>query len=249
VIDVSKARLSFIVPALNEEKNIEPTVKEILAAAHGHLSEFEIVMVDDGSTDATGRIMDEMAARIPQVRVIHNERNVGFGGAYKRGVAAASLDYMMLVPGDNAFPAESLAAILSVVGQADMVIPYRTNPEGRGLGRRFLSWAYTMLLNVMFWRRIRYYNGLVVYRTALLQKITIKTDSFAFQAEAVVKLLRLGHNYVEVGCVISEARHGRSKALQLKNVVNVIKTLVRLFFEAHRPLPNVKDEKEIAANQ
>ena len=230
---LDRVGVSFVVPALDEQENIRATVDEVLEAAKG-LGSFEVILVDDGSTDDTGRIMDELAAGHPAIAVVHNRPNRGLGGAYKVGLARASQEYVMLVPGDNSFPADCLRQILAVVGQADVVVPYRLNPEARGLGRRIGSSGFTTVLNLLFGLRIRYYNGLVVHRTALVRSIDIETDGFAYQAEALIKLLRQGHSYVEVGTIIEERRQGASKALRPKNLLSVARTIIRLWRSVRR---------------
>lgn len=220
-----KRSVSFVVPALNEGEAVRGSVREIIKAAEGRLDDYEIILVNDGSTDNTGEVIDRLAADHAFAHVVHNERNLGFGGAYKRGVAAANLNYVMMVPGDDAHPAPGLAPILDQVGEADIVVPYVLNPESRSWFRRLLSRSFVLLLNTLFGRRLRYYNGLVVHRRDLLNEITITTDGFSYQAEALIKLLRRGATYVEVGVLISERKGGRSSALKPRNVAAVLRTV------------------------
>ena len=229
--------ISFVVPALNEERNIEGTVEQIVQAATGRFARFEIVLVDDGSTDETGRVMDALAGRDDRVRVIHHGRNRGLGAAYKSGAAAARCEYVMLVPGDNAHPAEGLYPILDAVGKADIVIPFVLNKEIRSWFRRLVSWLFVNIVNTMFGLSVHYYNGLVVHRKALMDTITITTDSFAYQAEALVKLLTRGCSYIEVGAIISERETGVSQAIRWKQFVTVGQTLIHLFIAVRLARP------------
>lgn len=226
--------MSFVVTALNEETNIQSTVNEILKTAQKWGVPFEILLINDGSTDNTGPIMEELAAQNRNLRVLHNERNLGLGGAYKRGAAAAHGAYVMLVPGDNTWPSESLDQIIAAVGQADIVIPYQVNSHARPLMRRVGSWGFTVCINTLFKLHIRYYNGLVVHRTEFLRKISINTNGFAYQAEALLKLLKRGHSYVEVGTIVTERQGGRSRALQPKNLLSVLQTIYYLHHEIGR---------------
>lgn len=221
--------ISIVVPALNEEASIAAAVEQIVPAVENRFADWEIVLVDDGSTDATGAIMDKLAAGNPHLRVVHNEHNLGFGGAYKRGVAAARFEYVMMVPGDNEFPTEGLIPILDAVGKADMILPYVINPEVRPLFRRVASRVFTMLMNFLFGLRIKYYNGVVVHRTALVRQITITTDGFAYQAEALVKLLKKGTSYLELGTTLRECRGRNSKALKPKNLAVVVSSIVNIY--------------------
>ncbi len=220
--------VSFVVPALNEEKNIEDSVREIHRAAEG-LDGYEIVVVDDGSTDRTGEIADELARRDGRIRVVHNQRNVGFGGAYKIGVKHASQPYVIMIPGDNNHPAWGITPILSRIGEADMVIPYVTNLEIRGRKRQLISVTYTRLLNFLFRLDVPYFNGLVLHRTDLLRGITIETNGYAYQSEALIKLIRRGATSVTVP--VSLAHDDQfSRAFKLKNILRVGETILRLLF-------------------
>lgn len=225
----NKIVLSFIVPALNEEANIEATVKEIGAAIkENSLLDYEIILINDCSVDSTPSIMERLADSNRRIKVIHNKTNLGLGGSYKRGLIEAQFEYVMLVPGDNAWPSDSLGMILSKIGQADMVIPYITDAKDKSFFRFLVSKGFTFLINILFGLNIRYYNGLVVHRKDILNQITITTNGFAYQAEALVKLLKNGYSYVEVGTPTIPREGGKSKALRLNNLYSVLKTILCL---------------------
>jgi dolichol-phosphate mannosyltransferase len=231
----SKASVSFIVPALNEEKRLEATVDTILtAAADTPPADYEIVLVNDGSTDRTGAIMEQLAGRHPKIRVVHNERNLGFGGAYQRGAAAASCEYVMVVAGDNAASASSICDTLKHLGEADIIIPYIANPEIRSLPRRIGSRGFVLLMNLLFGLHIPYYNGMIP-RRHLLSLITLSTTSNAVHAEALVKLIKAGYSYVEVGVTHAPAADHHSAAVRPKNLVKVLKAVIHLYREVRRP--------------
>src|SRR5262245_51339884 len=107
----------------------------------------------------------------------------------------------MMVPGDDGFPAGSIAEIIRHAGEADIVIPVVTNSGVRTWYRAAASKGFTALLNWLFRLGVGYYNGAVLHRTALLHTIDIRTDSFAYQAEALVKLIARGATYVH--CYVS----------------------------------------------
>src|SRR5205085_7412859 len=99
------------------------TIQTITTAVDHFDCDYEILIVDDGSTDNTAAIADQLAATNTRVRVIHNEQNLGLGGAYKRGVQHAAKDYVMWVCGDNAEIGDNLINIMSHIGQADIIVP------------------------------------------------------------------------------------------------------------------------------
>ncbi|MFN8637143.1 MAG: glycosyltransferase family 2 protein [Chloroflexota bacterium] len=223
--------LSIFVAAYNEVENVGPTVDTILRALAGTVADYEIIVVDDGSTDGTDETADTLAASHPEVVVIHNPRNMGLGYGWMRAVEAATRELFIFVPGDNTWPYPSLHDLFASIGQADLVTSYTTNPEIRPLGRRLLSWTYTTALNVIFGLRMRYYHGLTIYPTTFLRAHPITTYGFASMAEALLRAIHEGMTFVEVGCVIEERATGRSKAVTLRNVTGIASTFARLFLD------------------
>lgn len=224
-----KPSLSIIIPALNEEGNIRDCVGEVLAAVDGRFSDYEILIFNDGSSDGTGGIADDMAARDEHIRVIHNGRNMGFGYNYRTGVEQAKKDYVVMFPGDNEIPSSSMISVLNVTGTADIVIPYTVNIRARPPARRLISSLFTTMVNLLFGLRVRYYNGTVIHRTEILKSVSMTTDSFAYQAEILVQLIKAGRGYVQVGMYLRDREHGSSKAFRIKNIIDVFRTLARLF--------------------
>jgi glycosyltransferase involved in cell wall biosynthesis len=221
--------LSIVVPALNEGKNIQSTYGEIKRALDlAHLRDYEIIFIDDFSRDNTFDEMNKVASADSQVRLVRNERNLGLGGSYKKAIGLARKEFFMLVPGDNAWPADGIAEILKQVGQKDIVIPYLAEAGDKGPIRKFLSKGFTTYVNVLFNLRVNYYNGIVVHRLENLRKVSINTDSFAYQAEALVKLLKTGHSYSECGLKTIPRSDGKSKALKIGNLVRVAVTILAL---------------------
>lgn len=202
--------------------------------------DYELLLFDDGSTDRTGAIMDELAVGDPaHVRVTHSPTPRNLGGVYKQGIAQARMDYILMVPGDNENPGHALQAPFDAIGRADIVLPYPVNSDVRGFGRHAVSRIYVGLLNRLFGLRVRYYNGTVIHRTANLKGLSIKTSSFAYQAEILIKLLCAGTSFVEVPIRIDPPKEGRrSRAFRWKNMVQVGRTLGDLFMDlrVRRPL-------------
>jgi dolichol-phosphate mannosyltransferase len=222
---------SFIVPALDEEAVVDGVVRDIWATVDRLMGTYEIILIDDGSTDRTGQIMDRLASELPHVRVVHNKPNLGLGTSYRRGVAEAKLDYVMMLCGDGGVPAASLPPIIEKIGSADIVVPYMTNLKEIKTPMRYLiSRSYTNLLNLLSGQRLHYYNGLPVHRRAFLNQITMTSSGFGFQGEILVKLLKSGCTYVQVGVPGAETTN-KTSVFRLRNLLSVTKTLLLLVLE------------------
>ncbi|NBU93432.1 MAG: glycosyltransferase family 2 protein [Actinobacteria bacterium] len=232
--------ISLIVPALNEQNVVGSVLRAIYAEVSPRFSVFEIITVNDGSSDATGQIMEDFSRSHGNVVVIHNHKNIGLGASFQKGLSQARHDYVMLLCGDGGLPALSLPKIFEQIGTADLVIPYMTNLKKiKSNTRYFLSRGYSNLLNFFFGFHLHYYNGLPIYPRLLLQEIDITSTGFGFQGEVLVKLLKSGCTFVEVGVEGAEET-GRSFALRPKNLFSVAKTFLHLVVEIIRfkPIPS-----------
>jgi len=222
--------VSFVVPCYNEEENVGATVASARAAMpRGR--DYEIILVDDCSTDRTLQKMQSLSKEDARITVLHNPVNLSLGGSYKQGIACARGEHVIMIPGDDGFPAHAIREIFLRAGRADIVIPFVSNPGVRGRFRAFASRAFVALLNAMFRLDIRYYNGAVLHRTDLLRSIQIHTNGFAYQAEALVKLIARGATYTQCEVQIQERAAGSSSALRLKNQISVYKTILHLLAE------------------
>ncbi len=226
--------ISVIIACLNEEENVGATCQNVLTALNeAGLDDYEIMIFDDGSTDRTGAIADDIAAGNPKVKVIHNGTNRGFGYNFKRGIELATKTYVAIFPGDNEIAPFSIKRILSFVGRADIVIPHTINMEIRPYGRRFLSRLFTMIMNSIFCCELQYYNGPCVHRRDLLNKIGVNTSGFAFQAVTLTKLILSGYSFIEVEMYLQPKPSYRSSALKWRNVARVVGSLLKLVREIY----------------
>ena len=226
---VPERSLSIVIPAYNESENILATLENISTALEPLSLCHEILVIDDGSADATAALVESHLSRFPTVRLLRNPRNMGFGWSYRRGVEAASLACIVMVHGDNAWGWATLREFFSRTGDADVIIGYtRDMLKSRTFARTFVSKTFTLLVNLITRRRLAYYNGLQIHKAPILKSLRIESQGYGFQAEVLVKRLRLTKSYVEVPMDLIERKKGESKAFRMKNFVDVARTLRRL---------------------
>jgi glycosyltransferase involved in cell wall biosynthesis len=222
----SERSLSIIIPAYNESENILATLENVTSALEPLSLRHEILVVDDGSDDATPSIVEACARRCPAVRLLRNPRNMGFGWSYRRGVEEAALANIVMVHGDNAWGAATLRDLFSRTGDADVIIGYtRHMLKSRTVARTVVSKVFTALVNLITRRGLTYYNGLQIHRADILKGLHIESHGYGFQAEVLVKALRLGPSYLEVPMDLIERVKGESKAFRVKNFIDVWRTL------------------------
>ena len=211
--------LSVIVPAYNEADNILGTLESVTTALAPLPIEYEILVVDDGSSDGTGDVVRANVDRFPRVTLLVNPRNLGFGSTYRRGVDAATREHLVMVHGDNAWSADTLRALFTRVGDADIIIGFTRNMwRSRPLGRTVISKAFTLLVNIITGR-------LQVHRADVLKGLAIQSSGYGFQAEVLVKALRRTRTFVEVPMDLTDRARGESKAFRVKNAVDVLRTI------------------------
>ena len=226
---MSNRSLSVIIPAYNEAGNILATLENVTTAFETLDLPHEILVIDDGSRDQTAAIVESARVRYPAVRLLKNERNMGFGWSYRRGVEAAARAHIVMVHGDNAWGWATLREFFGHTGEADVIIGFtRDMLKSRTWARTVISKTFTLLVNLITWRRLRYYNGLQIHQAPILKSLHIESRGYGFQAEVLVKALRLTKTYVEVPMDLIEREKGESKAFRMKNFVDVFNTLKRL---------------------
>jgi len=223
---IGRRSLSVIVPAYCESENILDTLGNVTTALAPLDLEHEILVIDDGSTDGTGAIVTSNLHRYPHVQLLVNDRNRGFGWTYRRGVEAARLDHIVMVHGDNAWGAATLRDFFSRVGEADIIVGYtRDMWRSRTWTRTAISKTFTLVVNLITGRWLKYYNGLQIHQAGVLKSLRIESRGFGFQPEVLVKALRLTRTKLEVPMDLIEREKGESKAFRFRNVVDVLRTL------------------------
>lgn len=220
-----------MVPALNEQVNIEKTISEILKGLKGKLDDYEILIFNDGSKDKTGDIANSLSKKNKKIKVIHHKKPQGMGSCYREGLSKAKFEYYMYIPGDNQFPSAALSRMIAKIGQADIIIPYVTNMNIRPLSRQLLSASFTKILNAAFGLNVSYYNGTVIHKAELLKTALPKTDGHAYQAEILVRLLKNGATFKEIGYDMYERKGGSTSAFKWKNVKSVFSSISNLFWD------------------
>lgn len=192
-------KLSLVLPAHNEEKNLPPVVHRALTVLPDLVESFEIVIVNDGSKDGTGPLIDRLAAEHPEVIAVHHEVNRGYGSALTSGFNAATGDYLMFMDADQQFDSADLSYLAPFVGQYDIVAGYRIkrqDPAYRILYARIFKYAVRILFGV----RLRDIDcAFKVFRADLLRSIDLVSPGALINTEIMAKATRAGATAVEIG--------------------------------------------------
>jgi glycosyltransferase involved in cell wall biosynthesis len=230
---IKSESISVIIPALNEEQNLTSAVDTVVRAVKRWFLEYEIFIFNDGSTDNTGYIANQIADRNRFIRTIHNDKPVCLGEIYNQGRKLARMDYLILVNGKNDISSRELEKILSLKGKADIIVPYTINRRQRPFSRRIISSIFVFSLNLFFNLNLKYYNHYVLHKREIINSININTVSYAFQAEALIKLIKRGHRYIEVGVRDDFSNDVETKAFRVKNILGVTWFFCKIFQQVY----------------
>ncbi len=246
---MSELTLSIIMPALNEEKNIAEAVNNALGALEKSGIEGEVIAINDGSSDTTGEIIKKIAQENPLVKIINHEKPMGIGFSFWEGVEKAEKDIVVMMPGDNENDADNALDFVHLMKDVDIIVPFIHNVEVRDKMRRLISALYRFIINMSFGIHLNYTNGTVTYRRCILSDIELKSSGFFYQAELLIKLIRKGYLFAEVPNFLPANRGGKSKAMSIKSLFNVVKSYMRLMFEIHiRMIEAGKDYRKLNEN-
>ena len=225
--------ISFIVPAFNEEDNIGPTIETIRSAAKDNgLRGYEIIVIDDGSTDATAQVVAGLQPQMSELSCISHAENLGLGTAVRSGIKAAQCPKFMVIPGDNDVQRDLVDLMLTFRDRADLVLTVPLNREIRTLSRMTLSLIYQLLHMMAFRVFVNYINGPGIWPTMKARAVSLRAKRFSIISEMNVKLLRTGCTYLEVPGYFQAGPKARRTAT-LRNLGEVMTSFVALLYQIH----------------
>lgn len=240
-------KLSIFFPMWNEELYIHRAVAAARDVCEqlvetGYVVDYELIVVDDASTDATPRLADALAESDPHVRVVHHERNRKLGGSIKSGFAAATGDVVLYTDADLPFEMIELVRALRVLRtyEADVVSAYRLDRTGEGPRRAIYSFVYNGLVRAMFGTRLRDINfAFKLCRRHVLDSMTLVSEGSFIDAELVIRAQRSGFQVLQIGVDYFPRTRGVSTLSSFGVIRTMLGEMVRLRSDLRRITPAV----------
>jgi glycosyltransferase involved in cell wall biosynthesis len=234
--------LSVVVPFWNEEENARHTVSALMEICEGLLEAgalggFELLLVDDASTDATGRILESLAKQDRRLRVLRHSKNRGLGGALKTGFAEARGSLVLYTDADLPVDPMELERALRLLRlyDAHIVSAYRLDRTPEGLKRVVYSVCYNLLTRLLFGLRLRDVNfAFKLFRRDILDRMVLRSEGSFVDVELLARAHRLGYRAIQFGADYIVRQRGTSSLGSWSVVFKVIKELLRLFWEVRR---------------
>ena len=224
--------VSVVIAAYDEAPTLSGVVDEVIAALEAMHRDYEIIIIDDGSTDGTSNIADALAALHEHVTVIHHGRNRGMGGVYRSGFAAATKDVVSLIAADGqAIPDIYYPRCLPPLDGHDMVIGKVANRQGPPL-TLFFAWAERVVLRVLL-PGVPKIEGPFMFRRGLLGELDLtlmrgEDSSWTIMLEILIRAIRDGRTFATVAVERRPRRFGCSRANTWRNAIRMSFALAAL---------------------
>jgi len=233
----------------NEENYIERAIdaareecEELISSRE--IADYELIIVNDASTDETGKIADKLAANDPRVRVVHHDTNRKLGGSMKSGFMAADGDLVLYTDADLPFDMHDVHRAIRLLRyyDADIVSAYRFDRTGEGYVRTVYSFFYNMLVRVLFGVRMRDINfAFKICRTRIFEHVTLKSEGSFIDAELMVRAKKLGYTVIQFGTDYFPRTRGVSTLSSPRVIVKILREAWSLRKELRGLSPVVGD--------
>ena len=233
--------LSVVLPAYNEEANVERAVEGVSSVAQQLGIDYEIILVNDGSTDRTGEIARELMQRVPSFRLVEHYPNRGYGGSLRAGFAAAMGDLIAFVPADNQFDFREISRLLERLDEADIVSGYRAERQDTFI-RKLNGFGWNTLVRLLFGYLCRDIDcGFKLFRREVLERVTIVSDGAMIDTEFLAGARARGFRIAEVPVTHLPRVAGEATGANLKVIAKAFRDLVRFRQRLSREL---REEKQ-----
>lgn len=226
--DVAKPNISLFILAYNEEENIPFTVELAAEFLSSRANKWEIILIDDHSSDRTLEVARSLKRRYPNIVIVHHHKNRGYGRTQKTGFRLAKYDLVTYLPGDNQLRPDALEIMLDAMKRTGTDIIIGTRHKRQDSFRRlFLAGLYNFGLNLMFGLHLKDLDSVKIIRREVIDSIQLMSKSANVDVEFLVKAKRLGYKIHEV----TVPSYPRTAGLATGNNVRVV---AKQFYELGR---------------
>jgi len=221
--------ISLMFPLYRDKKTVKKMILRSLNILRRTKKKFEIIIVDDGCPEKSGKIALKFSKKIKNIKVIFHKKNMGYGAAIKTGIKNCKNDYIFAIDGDGEYDVNDLPRLLKSVQKGDLVITYRFKKK-YSTSRIIISWAYNIILRFLFRTKYRDIStGSRLIKKSIMKKIKLTSNSPFVGAELAIKAKRAGFKVNEIGIHTYPRTFGTGSSVSLKNILLTIKDMLLLF--------------------
>jgi len=225
---VHNVSISVFFPCYNEQDNITRVVEQALTVMGKLNADFEVIIVNDGSSDGTGQIAEEIASQKDRVKVVHHRTNLGYGAALQSGFKAATKKLVFYTDGDGQFDINEMPPLLRLMEQYDIVSCYRLNRQDN-LIRKINGWCWTKLVCLLFGMKIRDIDcAFKLYKREIFDNIKLVSTGALIDAEILARAVRKGYRVTQQGIHHYPRTAGAQTGANLRVILRAFKELLKL---------------------
>lgn len=247
-VSIMSVYMSVIVPAYNEEENLRDTVSVIANKLDEIGTTFEIIIVNDGSTDATETIAGELGKNDARIGLINHPCNLGPGSGVFTGIEASQGEFVIFIPADLALDIDELPKYINASRMCDLVVGVRSDRRDYSLFRKFVSYVNIALIKILFGMKQRQFNYIHMYRREMLKRINIESRGVFITAEIMIKAHDLGYTLQEVDITYVPRTAGKATCGNTAVIMETVRDLFKFWWKRtfHRA-NHLRPERNVGA--
>ena len=220
--------LSVFFPCYNEKESTRALTEKTLSVVKEICSDFEIILVDDGSTDGTAELIDKLVGEYPNVRAVHHTQNQGYGAALASGFRAATKDYVFYTDGDGQFNIAELPALTPLIAHCDIVSGYRINRQD-GVIRKLNAFCWNRLVCFLFGLKLRDIDcAFKLYKRKIFDTIEMHSTGALIDTEILARAVRKGYTITQIGVHHYPRTTGQQTGANIKVILRAFRELFKL---------------------
>ena len=221
--------LSVFFPCYNEEKNLEKLVIEVIQVLNNLVQQYEVLIINDGSKDNTKLIADGLSEKYNNVRVIHHQKNEGYGAALISGFDNSTYEWVFFTDGDHQFSLKEIELLLAEIDDYDAIIGFRKKRQDP-YHRIIYARMWNMLIWLLFNLKVKDIDcAFKLIKTKMLKNITLQSSGAVISTELLVKLKRSGASFKEVGVSHKPRLFGLQTGGNCKVILKAFLELCKLY--------------------
>ncbi|MDD3652642.1 MAG: glycosyltransferase family 2 protein [Desulfotomaculaceae bacterium] len=225
---MKKYPITIFFPCYNEEANVERVTREAMSVLPSVSDDFEIIIVNDGSHDRTGEIANRLAGEHTALRVIHHEKNKGYGAALQSGFNNATKELVFYTDGDGQFRIEEIKKLLPLIEKYDIVSGYRIKRQDPFI-RKVNAFLWGWLVNILFKIKVSDVDAAFkLYRRKIFDEIILESQGALIDTEILAKAKAKGYTITEVGVNHYSRVAGEQTGAKLSVILKAFRELFKL---------------------
>ena len=242
--------ISIVIPAYNEENALISTFIEVdnYLKKNEKFDKYEIILVDDGSTDKTYKIMKNIAVSYPNVAILRFEKNEGVGAVLFAGFKKSKFENIYWLPADNQVPIIEFDKLIDYINDYDIIIARRKNRADNVI-RKFFSKFYQMIINLFFGLGVNDINATKLIKRSVIENLNCKVKSGFFDAELLIRAKNRNYKIIEVEVSHQQRCADKQKGASFKTIINIFIDLFYNIYLLKKEFYNEKIESQKSENE